>query len=222
MRVSGVITAINEAPTIREVLRAAKPFVSELIVVDGRSSDGTPEIAREEGAWVLQDNGRGKGEATRLGIEAASGELVLIMTADGSDDYASIPHLLEPLFKGRADLVVGSRYLGGSEELSITLVQLIRSMGNISLNVLINWRWRVQLSDVLNGFRAMRRDAALGLGLSEDSAAIEVEMVVKALRRGLKVINIPTHEFARRYGETRLQVWREGAKIYWCTLRHLL
>ncbi len=222
MTITGIITAKDEAPTIVEVLRAAKPFVDELIVVDGASKDETVSLAQREGARVVQDRGRGKGDATRVGIEAATGDILLIMTADGSDEYPRIPELLEPVKTGRADLVVGSRFLGGSEEFSATLAQLIRTMGNISLNVIINWRWNTELTDVLNAFRVMRRDKILELGLVDDSASIEVEMVVKALRRGMKVVNVPTHEFARRFGETRLTVWKEGLKIYWCLFKHLL
>ncbi|MBI4349158.1 MAG: glycosyltransferase [Elusimicrobia bacterium] len=222
MRISGVVTALNEAATIAEVIRAAKPFVDEVIVVDGHSTDGTAEIAAKEGARVVQDNRRGKGDATRVGIEAAKGEVLLIMTADGSDDYARCREVTEPVVKGQADLVIGSRFQGGSEEFSATLTQLIRTAGNISLNVLINWRWGTELTDVLNAFRAIRRDTAMSLGLNTDSAAIETEMVVKALKKGLRVVNVPTHEFARKVGDTRLTVWKEGLKIYWSVFRHLV
>ncbi len=221
MKITGIITALNEADTIAEVIRAAKPFVDELIVVDGHSKDGTAEIARREGAVVVLDRKRGKGDATRVGIEAASGDILLIMTADGSDEYARIPQLLEPVVDAKSDLVIGSRFQGGSEEFSATFEQLIRTIGNITLNVIINMRWGVQLTDVLNAFRAIRKDQAMGLQLRCDSAAIETEMVVKALNKGLRVSNVPTHEFARKFGVTRLSVTREGIKIYWSVLKNL-
>jgi glycosyltransferase involved in cell wall biosynthesis len=221
MSVSGIITAKNEAPTIAEVIRAARPFVDELIVVDGGSEDGTAEIAAGLGARVVQDRRRGKGDATRAGIEASRGEVLLIMTADAQDELARIPDLLAPISTGAADMVVGSRFLGGSEEFSATPTQMIRTMGNISLSVLINLRWKTDLSDVLNGFRAIKRELAVALALSSDSAAVEVEMVVKALRKGRRVINVPTHEFSRRHGATRLDVWKEGVRIYLCLFRNL-
>lgn len=216
--VSAIITAKNEEKTIAEAVRAARLHCCETIVVDGDSSDATSRIAADEGAVVIQDNNRGKGEATRLGMDHAKGDVLLVMTADGSDDYAKIPDLIRPIENGEVDFVIGSRFEGGSEELSITAEQLVRTMGNISLNVLINWRWNTYLTDVLNGFRAISREAYSSLHCTCNSAAIEVEMLVKALSYGYRVKNVPTHEFARKYGDTRLAIWNEGAKIYWCCL----
>ncbi|MFH2202072.1 MAG: glycosyltransferase family 2 protein [Elusimicrobiota bacterium] len=218
--VSAIITAKNEARTIAEAVQACKPHCDEIIVVDGHSDDGTSEIAEKAGARVIQDNGRGKGEATRLGLDQAKGDILIVLTSDGSDEYAKIPALIAPIRDGKADLVVGSRFEGGSEELSVNAEQLIRTMGNISLNVMINWRWNTYLTDVLNGFRAVSRSAYQDLDCRCDSAAVEVEMVVKALAFGYRVTNTPTHEYARKYGDTRLTVWKEGIKIYWCVFKH--
>jgi hypothetical protein len=128
---------------------------------------------------------------------------------------------VKPVADGTTDLCVGSRFLGGSEELAINVSQLFRSIGNISMNIAINKRFGVQLSDTLNGFRAIRRDVGLGLGLVENTHTIEHEMVIRALRLGYRVQNIPVHEFARKHGTSHIRIWREWPYFVWCLFRHL-
>ena len=146
----------------------------------------------------------------------------MFMDADGSHDPADIPRLAAPIVDGAVDLCVGSRFTGGSEELSITVGQLVRTIGNISMNIAINKRWGVELTDTLNGFRAVRRQAALGVGLREDIHTIEQEMVMKMLRAGYRVMNIPTHEYRRRHGESHIKIWRQWPKFVLCVLTHVV
>ena len=129
------------------------------------------------------------------------------MDADGSHDPDDIPRLVEPVADGTADLCVGSRFTGGSEELSITFGQLIRTIGNIAMNVAINERWGVQLTDTLNGFRAGRRTALQSVGLRANIHTIEQEMVMKMLLAGYRVVNVPT----RGIGAATLDVLRRSA-----------
>ena len=183
--VSVVIFARNEEHTIGEVVRAAMPFCGRVLVMDGHSRDLTRERAQAADATVYRDPGLGKGSAVRAGLSVAPGNVIVLMDADGSHAASDIPRLVAPIQRGQADLVVGSRFAGGSDELSLSVPQLIRTLGNISMNIAINKRFGVSLTDTLNGFRAIRKSVGLSLGLRENRHTIEQEMVIQALRRGL-------------------------------------
>lgn len=221
-RVIAVILALNEEQTIREAVIGASRFVDEVVVMDGHSEDRTAVIAAEAGASVHQDPGRGKGSAVRRALRLVDADIVVLMDADGSHDPSDIPKLVLPVERGEAELCVGSRFAGGSEELSVSLGQLVRTIGNISMNIAINKRWRVALTDTLNGFRAVRRDRALSVGLTADTHTIEQEMVMKMLRHGYRVVNVPTHEFARRFGTSRIHIWREWPSFLWSVVKNIV
>jgi len=220
-RVVAVILARNEEPTIHDAVIGAAPFVHEVVVVDGRSSDGTVAQAQRAGARVLSDPGQGKGSGIRMAIQAIEADVLVFMDADGSHDPADIPRLALPVTRGEADLCIGSRFSGGSEELSVSFGQLIRTIGNISMNIAINRRWRVELSDTLNGFRAVRRSAAMRVGLRENRHTIEQEVVMKMLRAGFTAQNVPTHERRRLYGESHIDIWKEWPRFVWCVVRNV-
>jgi hypothetical protein len=152
-----VIPARNEAPTIGDLVTRSRPFAHRVVVMDGHSTDGTPDIARAAGATV-----------------------------------------------------------------SVSLGQLIRTIGNISMNIAINTRWKVALTDTLNGYRAVRRSAALAVKLVEDRHTIEQEMVMKMLRHRFRVGNAPTHEYARLHGHSHINIWREWPKFVWCVVENLV
>jgi dolichol-phosphate mannosyltransferase len=221
MQVTVVISAKNEVLDIAAAVAGARPFAGEVLVMDGHSGDGTREAAAAAGARVELDPGRGKGSAIRAALGLARGDIVVFMDADGSHDPRDIPRLVAPVAAGETDLCVGSRFLGGSEELSIDFGQLIRSIGNISMNIAINKRFGTQLSDTLNGYRAVRREVGLALGLAENKHTIEQEMIIKALRRGYRVKNIPTHEYARKHGTSHIRIWREWPHFVWCMVHNL-
>jgi hypothetical protein len=126
--------------------------------------------------------------------------------------------VVEPVAAGALDLCVGSRFAGGSDELSVSIPQLIRTIGNIAINIAINKRWGTRLTDTLNGFRAARRQHILAVNLRENRHTIEQEMVMKMLRHGFRVGNVPTHEYARRHGHSHINIWREWPRFVWCVL----
>ena len=220
-RVAVVVLARNEEQTVGGVVRGAAAFVHEVVMIDGRSRDRTAAIAAEAGASVHIDNGKGKGAAMRQSLEIVKADVVVFMDADGSHDPADIPHLVLPIIHDQADLCVGSRFAGGSDELSVNFPQLIRSNGNILMNIAINKRWNVKLSDTLNGFRAIRLQAALAIGLKENRHTIEQEMVMKMLRHGYRVMNVPTHEYERKCGRSHINIWREWPAFVWCVLTNI-
>jgi len=220
-RVAVIILARNEARSISDAVAGAKPYAHQVVVMDGHSTDGTPELARELGAVVFQDPGRGKGSAIRRSFELVDADVLVMMDADGSHEPADIPRLALPVVRGEADLCIGSRFSGGSDELSVNVGQLIRTIGNISMNIAINSRWSVALTDTLNGFRAVRRDAVQVVRLREDRHTIEQEMVMKMLRHGYRVSNAPAHEYVRRYGESHINIWREWPRFVWCVIENV-
>jgi len=217
-----VILAKDEELSIAEAVAGARRYCGRVVVMDGHSADLTVERARAEGAEVHADPGMGKGAAIRASLSLVQEPIVVFMDADGSHDPADIPRLAAPIAAGDADLCVGSRFTGGSEELSITIGQLIRTIGNISMNIAINKRWGVELTDTLNGFRAARREAALEVGLREDIHTIEQEMVMKMLIAGHRVINIPTHEYSRQHGESHIKIWRQWPRFVGCVVKHVV
>lgn len=220
-RVAVVILARNEARSIADAVTGARPYAHAVVVMDGRSTDGTVELARAAGATVYPDPGLGKGSAIRRALEIVDADVVVMMDADGSHDPADIPRLALPVVRGETHLCVGSRFSGGSDELSVSVGQLIRTIGNVSMNIAINKRWNVALTDTLNGFRAVHREAALAVGLRENRHTIEQEMVMKMLRHGYRVSNAPAHEYPRRFGESHINIAREWPAFVWCVIENV-
>jgi dolichol-phosphate mannosyltransferase len=217
-----VILARNEERTVAEAVAGARARSARVVVMDGHSTDGTAHAARDAGAEVHTDPGTGKGGAIRASLGLVAEPIVVFMDADGSHDPDDIPRLAEPVIDDRAELCVGSRFTGGSEELSMTFGQLIRTIGNISMNVAINTRWKVELTDTLNGFRAGRREVLAALGLTANIHTIEQEMVMKMLLGGYRVVNVPTHEYPRRYGDSHIRIWRQWPRFVGNVAAHLV
>jgi dolichol-phosphate mannosyltransferase len=215
------LPTLNEAATIAEVVGAARPFAAEVLVIDGHSSDETAILAEAAGARVVLDPRTGKGGAVRYALEVAAGDVVVFMDADGSHAAEDIPRLAAPIRAGDADLVVGCRMTGGSEELHGDLLRLLRLNGTELVTLAVNARWKAGLTDVQNGFRAVRRDVGLALALREDGFSVQEEMVMKALRRSYRVVNVPSFERRRRHGESRVVLHRDGLASLWCVVKHM-
>ena len=209
-RISIIIPTKNEAGGIQEIIGGVKPHVDEILVVDGQSTDGTADLALRAGARVIQQSGRGKGNALRAGIAEAKGDIIVCMDADGSHDPASIPLLVEPIRRHEADLVIASRHRGGSDEWRGDLDNFLRSVGCGVVTVAMNYRWNVRITDVLNGFRAIRRSVALTLDLKATDFDIEQHMVARCLRKGYRVMEVPSHESLRRWGHSKLPTYRKA------------
>lgn len=211
VKVSVVIPARNEAPTIRNIIREAKNYASEVLVIDGNSQDDTRKIAEEEGAKVFQDAGKGKGIAVRLAIEKVQGDIIVFIDADGSHDPKDIPKLILPIaLKDEADMVIASRNKGGSDELQGDTDKCLRQIGSEITVLIVNLRWKQRLTDIQNGFRAIKTNVARSLNLKEKITSIEQEMVMKALKKGYRIAEIPSHEYERKYGTSAVvlrEVW---------------
>ena len=221
-----VIPARNEEETLPMVLsdlRAVSPQLTgwqlETIVVDDHSSDRTAELAQQYGARVVTNSGRsGKGMALRAGFEAARGEILAMMDADYSHRAEELPRFLEAIAAPGVGLVIGSRVVGGSEE-----YHHVRALGNVFLSGSLGLATGRYLSDALNGYKMFRREVFSGFRYTSRNFEIEIEIVANALRTGLKVVEVSSHERARAGGQIKSRVIRHGTRfllrIIWEGLR---
>lgn len=222
MKISVVIPAKNEAPTIGNIVKEAKKHAWEVLVIDGNSQDATEKIAEEHGAKVFQDSGTGKGKALRLGMEKAQGDIIVFIDADGSHDARDIPKLIAPIaFKDECDMVIGSRGKGGSDELQGDINQSLRLIGSAIINLVINLRWNQKLTDAQNGFRAIKAGVAKSLNLKENITTIEQEMVMKALKKSCRISEIPSHEYERKYGTSVIVLKKVWFRYIYSCLKNL-
>lgn len=216
LSVSVVIPTKNEARNIGWVLEHMHPIVDEVVIVDGLSTDGTVEVARaiRPDVVVIDHPLPGKGEALRAGFAAATGDLVVMLDADGSMDPAEIVRFVEQLVDGH-DFVKGSRYMpeGGTSDIT-----LLRTLGNRGLTQLANLLYGTRYTELCYGYMAFRRSRIEQLGLTSTGFEIETEIVVKAHRAGLAIVEVPSFESPRRFGVSNLNTFRDG----WRVLRTLL
>jgi dolichol-phosphate mannosyltransferase len=217
-----VIAAKNEAPTIEQIVQCCRRFAGQVIVVDGRSIDGTAEAAHNGGAEVLSERGAGKGEAIRTAIPHIRGSITVFLDGDGSHAVSDIPRLVEPITRGEADHVSASRLLGGSSELHGGFDEFFRLAGSSFITACINWRFKVRLSDSQNGFRAIRTSTLRALGLRERTTTIEQEMIIRTLRGGYHIVERASHESARLHGTSHVKVWRAAPRYAWSLISNLL
>ncbi|HEX5504223.1 MAG TPA: glycosyltransferase family 2 protein [Thermomicrobiales bacterium] len=201
-RVAAIIPAWNEAASIGLVVAALpRRFVDDIVVVDGGSDDGTAAVARAAGARVVGQDRPGYGAACAAGVRAAvaAGATVLVfLDGDYADDPADLPLVLGPVLAGRADLALGTR-LARRERGALPAHQLA---GNRVAVLLIALLYRRRLRDI-GSFRAIRADRLAALGMAHPTYGWPVEMVVKALRRGYRVVEAPVH-YRRRLGRAKV------------------
>ena len=206
--VSVVVPAMNEADNLPHVLPQIPRWVDEVILVDGNSTDGTPEVAAS--LWpdirIVQQQGKGKGAALRTGFAAAQGDIIVMIDADGSTDPREIPGYVGMLLSG-ADYAKGSRYLqgGGSEDIS-----LFRSLGNAGLLLAVRVLFGYKFSDLCYGYNAFWRRILPQLDLDCDGFEIETLMNLRAGLAGLRIAEVPSFEASRIYGESRLRAIPDG------------
>jgi glycosyltransferase involved in cell wall biosynthesis len=223
--VSIVVPAYNEERTIGEVLRRVSGLglASEIIVVDDGSVDGTVQLARSlegklNGLVVLpQDANRGKGAAVRAGIQASTGDIVVIQDADLEYDPADIPTLLRPLQEGVADVVYGTRLRGGEPQRAHLFWHYL---GNRALSLMTNVLYNTTLSDMEVGYKAFRGDLIRSLKLVSNDFRFEPEVTAKVLRTpGVRLYEVPISYYGRTYDEGKKITWRDGFKAVAALLR---
>ena len=222
MKVTICIPTHNEAENITSIIEGSRPYADELLVIDGHSTDQTREIAQAMGIRVVLDRGKGKGDGVRIGIQEAAGDVIVFIDADGSHNPEDIPRLLEPIRNDVADLVIGSRMYGGSDELHGDINKFIRVTGSHIITLGINYRFNVRLTDSQNGFRAIRTELARKLELKEDITTIEQEMIIKVLHHKGRIAEVPAHEYRRRFGNSSIIVRKVWLRYVYCWLKGLI
>jgi glycosyltransferase involved in cell wall biosynthesis len=217
-----IIPALNEEPAIGRTLdRVPRDLYRQIIVADNGSRDRTAEIARSRGATVVLEPERGYGAAClrAIGALAEEIEVVVFMDADASDDPAEAVLLLEPIYTGRADLVIGSRTLGNAQTGALLPHQIF---GNRLATALIRVGFGHRYTD-LGPFRAIRAESLRKLEMRDRNYGWTIEMQIKALRHGLRVMEVPV-SYRRRVGVSKISGnWRAslaaGVKIIWTVFR---
>lgn len=220
-KISVIIPAKNEERTIQWIVNGVKKYADETIVVDGYSADRTRLFAKKAGAKVVLDHRRGKGDGLKIGIQKAKGDILVFIDADGSSKPNGIPKLLKPILRGEADHVQGSRTLGGSDELSGDWNKLMRIIGSQIITQGINWRFGTNLTDSQYGFRAIKTSVVRSLNLKENITTIEQEMIIKSLHRGYRLVEVPIHEYKRKYGRSVISLRRVFLRYVVSWLKYL-
>jgi glycosyltransferase involved in cell wall biosynthesis len=209
-RLSIVVPALNEAANLPHVLPLLPPD-AEVILVDGLSSDGTAAVARElrPDVVVIEEPPVGKGAALRAGFSRATGEIIVMLDADGSTDPREIPRFVEALLDG-ADFVKGSRALarGGSEDLTV-----VRNAGNRALTATVNILFGTRFTDLCYGYIAFWRHCLPYIHPDCDGFEVETQLALRAGRAGLRIREVPSFETKRINGLSHLRTVRDGARV---------
>jgi glycosyltransferase involved in cell wall biosynthesis len=216
MRVSFLVPAYNEAATIAALLDAvwALEVEKQIVVVDDGSTDGTGELVEQwrtgkDGVVFVRQENRGKGAAVRAAIPHVDGDIAVIQDADLEYDPADVPALIEPIQRGVADVVFGSRLSGGRPQRAYLFWHLV---GNRFLSLLTNLLYNTTLSDMETGYKAFRSDVLRSLDLRQDDFGIEPEITAKVCKRNLRVYELPIAYYGRTYAEGKKITWRDGFK----------
>jgi len=225
MRLSVVIPCYNERATIAAVLTAVEnsPYPDkEIIVVDDCSTDGTRELLQAELApridtLLFHERNQGKGAALRTGIAAATGDIVVIQDADLEYDPNELPSLIAPILQDKADVVFGSRFMGGYPH---RVLYFWHSVGNTVLTLASNMFTNLNLTDMETCYKAFRREIIQSIRIEENRFGFEPEVTAKVARMGVRIYEIGISYHGRTYAEGKKIGWRDGFRALWCILKY--
>lgn len=215
--VSVVIPAMNEAENLPYVFKTLPSWIHEVVLVDGNSTDDTVQVARDlwPGVKVVPQRGRGKGDALIAGFEAATGDIIVMVDADGSADGHEILSYVSALVSG-ADFAKGSRFANGGGTDDMTPV---RKLGNRALCAVVNRKFGARYTDLCYGYNAFWRHCLDKIDLDCTGFEVETLMNIRVVKAGLRVQEIPSHEYLRIHGASNLRAVRDGLRVLKVILR---
>ena len=227
MKISIVIPCYDEKNTIEQIVEAvrAAPIESkEIIVVDDCSQDGTQELLREKISRIVDQIiyhpvNRGKGAALRTGFAAATGDIVVVQDADLEYNPENYPLLLEPLLSGKADVVFGSRFVGGRPHRVLFFWHMA---GNRFLTLLSNMFTNLNLTDMETGYKAFRAALIKSIQIEEDRFGVEPEMVAKLARKDCRIYEVGISYSGRTYAEGKKINWKDGVYAFYAIIKYNL
>jgi glycosyltransferase involved in cell wall biosynthesis len=225
VRLSVVIPCYNERNTIRAIVDAvlAAPYPDkQIIIVDDCSKDGTRELLEREIAPLVDvvlyhDVNQGKGAALRTGIKAATGELVVIQDADLEYDPNEYPNLVEPILRDRADVVFGSRFMGGRPH---RVLYFWHTLGNRLLTLASNIFTNLNLTDMETCYKVFRREIIQGINIEEDRFGFEPEITAKIAKTRCRIYEVGISYYGRTYLEGKKIGWKDGVRALFCIVKY--
>ncbi len=220
-KIVAVIPALNEENTINNIIKGAKPLCDKIIVALAKNSyDRTKQLAESSDVEIIVDNGLGKGDGLKCATKKITEGIIIFIDADGSHITEDIPKLIKPIITNKADMVIGSRFLGGSEELSGSFNNLVRNFLSSCINAVINLRFKQSLTDTQNGFRAIKASVFHSLKLESTHTEIETEMTMKILKKGYTIVEVPCKELKRKYGISSISILRDGWRYLYSLIKN--
>lgn len=222
VKITVVIPAYNEEQNIGKTINEVKPFCDNIIAsVAKKSKDRTAEIAKQLGAKVIFDHGLGKGDGIRSSIEYLEDGVVVFIDSDGSHIASDIPSIVQPIIENKADMVIASRFLGGSEELHGDFNKFLRMFFSMCIAQIINWRFKTEMQDTQNGYRAFKVSVLKDLNLTSNHTEIETEMCMKCIKKNYRILEVPSRELKRSAGKSNISIFKHGKRYIWTVFKNL-
>jgi glycosyltransferase involved in cell wall biosynthesis len=217
-----IIPAYNEVNFIDEIIKKVKetPYEKEIIIVDDCSTDGTREylkgLKEDNIMTIFHEKNQGKGAALRNGIARAKGDIIIIQDADLEYDPKEYPRLLGPIFDGKADVVYGSRFLGGPHR----VFYFWHYLGNSMVTLISNMFTNLNLTDMETGYKVFKREVFDDITIESDRFGFEPEITAKIAKKRFRIYEVPISYYGRGYEEGKKITWRDGIKAFFTILKY--